>query len=81
MHKVRLTHDRSMATHRGQEFALRYVLEDGKLNVCLRNLVEWRKFHRERQKEEIANETQSVSAVIALKCGAEYTRLRVEKDE
>ncbi|CAM9915068.1 unnamed protein product, partial [Ectocarpus sp. 8 AP-2014] len=29
--------------------ALRYVLEDGKLNVCLRNLSEWRKFHRNRR--------------------------------
>lgn len=29
--------------------ALRYILEDGKLNVCLRNLAEWRKFHRKRR--------------------------------
>lgn len=28
---------------------MRYILEDGKLNVCLRNLVEWRKFHRKRR--------------------------------
>ncbi|CAM9751222.1 unnamed protein product [Ectocarpus sp. 12 AP-2014] len=33
----------------GEEMALRYVLEDGKLNVCLRNLSEWRKFHRNRR--------------------------------
>ncbi|CAM9771656.1 unnamed protein product, partial [Hapterophycus canaliculatus] len=35
----------------GEEVALRYVLEDGKLNVCLRNLSEWRKFHRKRRDE------------------------------
>lgn len=34
-----------------QEVALRYVLEDGKLNVCLRNLSEWRDFHRKRRDE------------------------------
>lgn len=28
---------------------MRYILEDGKLNVCLRNLAEWRKFHRKRR--------------------------------
>eukprot|EP00752_Nemacystus_decipiens_P009609 g8586.t1 len=33
----------------GEEMALRYILEDGKLNVCLRNLAEWRKFHRKRR--------------------------------
>ncbi|CAN0014679.1 unnamed protein product, partial [Discosporangium mesarthrocarpum] len=32
-----------------KELALRYVLEDGKLNVCLRNLVEWREFDRRRR--------------------------------
>lgn len=29
--------------------ALRYILEDGKLNVCLRNLVEWRDLHVKRR--------------------------------
>lgn len=29
--------------------ALRFILEDGKLNVCLRNLAEWREFHRKRR--------------------------------
>lgn len=49
---------------RRQELALRYVLEDGKLNVCLRNLVEWRKFHRQmRIDRELAEQTPSVSDI------------------
>lgn len=30
-----------------EELALRYILEDGKLNLCLRNLVEFKEFERE----------------------------------
>jgi len=32
-----------------EELALRYVLEDGKLNLCLRNLVEFKQYQREQQ--------------------------------
>ncbi|CAM9948471.1 unnamed protein product [Scytosiphon promiscuus] len=46
----------------GEEMALRYVLEDGKLNVCLRNLSEWRKYHLKRRDEDnhLGNESPLV---------------------
>lgn len=47
-------------TCRVQELALRYVLEDGKLNVCLRNLVEWREFDRMRRTSDPVDEKPSV---------------------
>ncbi|CAN0069416.1 unnamed protein product, partial [Sphacelaria rigidula] len=43
-----------------KELALRYVLEDGKLNVCLRNLVEWRDFDRMRRESDVVDEKPSV---------------------
>ncbi|GMI47387.1 hypothetical protein TrCOL_g3648 [Triparma columacea] len=33
-----------------EEAALRYVLEDGKLNLCLRNMVDFKQFEREQYK-------------------------------
>lgn len=44
-----------------KELALRYVLEDGKLNVCLRNLVEWRDFDRMRRESDVVDEKPSVT--------------------
>ncbi|CAN0339891.1 unnamed protein product, partial [Phaeothamnion confervicola] len=34
----------------GEEFALRYVMEDGKLNVCLRALVEYKVHEKQLRK-------------------------------
>lgn len=50
--------------HRVQELALRYVLEDGKLNVCLRNLVEWREFDQMRRTLASVDENRSVRRSI-----------------
>ena len=45
-----------------QELALRHVLEDGKLNMCLRNLVDLREFQRKRRDAVgLADERPSVS--------------------
>lgn len=52
-----------------KELALRYVLEDGKLNVCLRNLVEWRDFDRIRRESDVDDEKPSVIGIRATSVG------------
>lgn len=37
-----------------EEAALRYLLEDGKLNLCLRNMVTYKEFQRELYKTSFA---------------------------
>lgn len=48
--EARLDKDKSgsVTIWEGEELALRYLMEDGKLTVCLRNLVEFRVYIRER---------------------------------
>ncbi|CAN0418390.1 unnamed protein product [Pylaiella littoralis] len=48
------------------EMALRYILEDGKLNVCLRNLEEWRKLHRQRCNDGADHADEEPSVVESL---------------
>eukprot|EP00638_Chattonella_subsalsa_P001083 CAMPEP_0117753926 /NCGR_PEP_ID=MMETSP0947-20121206/12530_1 /TAXON_ID=44440 /ORGANISM="Chattonella subsalsa, Strain CCMP2191" /LENGTH=291 /DNA_ID=CAMNT_0005572929 /DNA_START=239 /DNA_END=1114 /DNA_ORIENTATION=- len=46
--EAKLPKDREDATlWECEELALRYVLEDGKLNLCLRNLIEYKNFERD----------------------------------
>ena len=36
-----------------EEIALRFVLEDGKLNLCLRNMVDYKSFERDQRELEV----------------------------
>ncbi|CAM9918337.1 unnamed protein product, partial [Laminaria digitata] len=47
-----------------QELALRYVLEDGKINVCLRNLVDWREFHLLNRRQTLVDTKPSVQVSL-----------------